>query len=129
MTNQDNVKIDNNAFAVDMTEAEMAAENAQEAVQNALYKLKFKKPFEFEGKKYEELSFDFDALTGKDFLKMEQEMNLLGMAVISPEYSTPFIARMAVKSCNEKITIDFVESLPLKEFNALRSMARNFLTK
>ena len=129
MTNQDNVKIDNNALAVDMTEEEKAAENAQPTVQNELYKLKFKKPFEFEGKKYEELSFDFDALTGKDFLKMEKEMNLLGMAVVNPEFSTPFIARMAIKACSEKISIDFVESLPLKEFDALRSMARNFLTK
>ena len=125
MTNQNNVKIDDNAFAVEQTEAEKAAENAN----NTLFTLNLTKPFEYEGKKYESLSFDFASLSGTDFLKIEQEMNMQGLAVVTPEYSTHFIDRMAVRSSVEKISLDLIEALPLKDFTNLRGMARGFLTR
>lgn len=36
--------------------------------------LKLKKPLEYNGKKYEEIEYDLDALTGDDLLTAEAEM-------------------------------------------------------
>jgi hypothetical protein len=40
-------------------------------------RVKFNPPFEYDGQKFDELIFDFDAMTGKDFLRAEREFNRL----------------------------------------------------
>lgn len=40
-------------------------------------RVKFDPPFEYDGQKYHELIFDFDAMTGKDFLRAEREFTRL----------------------------------------------------
>ena len=40
----------------------------------AAYTLKFKKPFEYDGQSYTELTFNWDALTGEDSLAIEAEL-------------------------------------------------------
>jgi hypothetical protein len=40
-------------------------------------RVKFNPPIEFDGKKYEELTFDFDAMTGKDFIRAERTFQRL----------------------------------------------------
>ena len=124
MTNEKNMNIGVDEFAVDTTE------RAQEkAVSGDVYTHHFEKPFVYEGKTYEKLSFVFAALTGKDFLKIEQEMNMQGLAIVTPEYSTHFIARVAVRACNEKISLDLIEALPMKDFSILRGQVKDFLTR
>ena len=47
-----------------------------EAVETMTSKtLKLSKPFVFEGETYTEFNFDFDSLTGNDFIEIETEMN------------------------------------------------------
>ena len=124
MANEKNMNIGVNEFAVDTTES---AE--EKAVSGNAYTHQFEKPFIYEGKTYEKLSFDFGRLTGKDFLKIEQEMNMQGLAVVTPEYSTHFIDRMAVRASVEKISLDLIEALPLKDFSILRGQVKDFLTR
>lgn len=120
MTNEKNVNIGAEDFAV---------ENTAQAVSKYAYTHKFSEPFNFEGTTYNELTFDWGNLTGKDFLKIEQEMTMSGIGLVSPEYSGPFMARMAVRACTEKITLDVIEAMALKDFNTIRGKAKSFLMR
>lgn len=58
----------------------------------------FKKPFEFEGKTYDKLTFDFEGLLGSDMIAVENEMAAVGEYVLSPEISTSFLSKMAARA-------------------------------
>lgn len=111
-------KIDDNEFAVAKTEAEKAS---------GVYVHKFAKPYDYEDRHYEELTFDFDALTGEDSLAIESELQALGKAVIVPEFSGDYLVRMAVRACTEDISVDALLAAPLSDFNAIKGKARSFL--
>ncbi|SHJ74271.1 hypothetical protein [Tepidibacter formicigenes] len=92
---------------------------------NGVYVHEFKKPFEYEGKKFEKLNFYFDKLTGKDMISIEGEMQAMGEYALAPEISRGFQCRMAAKAGN--IGTDALECLPLPEFNKITNAARDFL--
>lgn len=106
-------------------ELEQAKEKAKDA--EVLFKLKFKKPFVYEGNEYTELSFDFDNLTGRDSLDVERELSMRGIQVAVPAFSGEYIIRIAAKACTEAIGYDAFERMALKDYNRLRSKVRNFL--
>ena len=66
-----------------------AAETAAKAEEGnpSAYVHKIKKPFTFEGCTIEELSFDFDRLTGNDSLAIEDELQAMNKPVIVPTFS------------------------------------------
>ena len=74
-----------------------AAETAAKAVEGnaSAYVHKLKKPFTFEGCTIEELSFDFDRLTGNDSLAIEDELQSMNKPVIVPTFSGQYLIRMA----------------------------------
>lgn len=41
------------------------------------YRMTFKPPFKFDGQEYHELIFDFDGMTGKDFIRAERKFQAL----------------------------------------------------
>lgn len=92
---------------------------------NGVYVHKFKKPFEYEGKKFETLNFYFDKLTGKDMLSIEREMQSQNEYALAPEISRGFQCRMAAKAGN--IGADAIESMPLADFNKITNACRDFL--
>lgn len=90
------------------------------------YTHKFKKPVEIENKKYDRLHFDFEALTGKDMLKIEREIfDTDGITIINPDMSGDFVLRMAAKAAG--IGFDVLMAMPITEVNKIRKEARNFL--
>lgn len=93
------------------------------------YTHKFAKPFECEGKKYEELTFDWGSLTGMDSLAIENEMSQLGKPIIAPEFSGEYLIRMAARACTTKVGSDVLCRMPLGDYNKIRSNARSFLLK
>ncbi len=110
-----------------INEKEMQAAE-QEAVTSAnAYTHKFATPFEFEGKTYESLTFDWGALTGSDFLIIEGELAAMGKALIAPEFSGEFLVRMASRACTEQLGSDAMTALPIGDFNRIRGKARSFL--
>lgn len=117
---KENVKVDAEEFAV----AEREAEKSEYT-----YTLKFDKPFECEGKTYDELTFDWGSLTGADSLAIENEMAQLGKPLIAPEFSGEYLVRMAARACTLKIGSDILCKLPLGYYNKIRSNARSFLLK
>ena len=112
--------------AVDENEFNAARAEAQKKDVSRLT-IKFKKPVKYNNKEYEELSFDFDKLTGMDGLAIEEELQMLNKAVIVPALSGEYLIRMAARACTEKIGADIFNYMSLKDYNRIRSAARSFL--
>ena len=94
-----------------------------------VYTHKFNKPFEYEGRTFSEITFNWDSLTGKDSLAIENEMQSLGKPLLAPEFSGEYLLRMASRASVEKVGTDFFEALPLSDYNRIRSRARTFLLR
>lgn len=116
-----------NTAKINSEELDVAEKEAEKS--GYTYTHKFAKPFECEGKKYEELTFDWGSLTGQDSLAIEREMAQLGLPLVTPEFSGEYLVRMAARACTMKIGSDVLCRLPLKDFNRIRSRARSFLLK
>lgn len=112
--------IDDEEFAA----AQKAAEKS-----DYIYTHKFKKPFEYQGKTYNELTFDWGKLTGKDGLAIENELQQLGKPVIVPQFSGEYLVRLAARACTVPIGSDAFETMKLADYNKIRSAARSFLLK
>lgn len=110
---------------------EMTQPAAENAVQDAesgdvgVYKHTFKKPFEYEGKTYQELTFDFGRLKGRDMVAIENEMQSMSEYALAPEISTSFQSKMAARAAG--IGSDVLEAMPMKDFNKITGAARRFL--
>jgi hypothetical protein len=90
-----------------------------------VYVHRFKKPFEYEGRKYETINFYFERLTGDDMLAIETEMQDNNEYAIAPEISRKFQCMMASKAGH--VGSDVLRKLPLPEFNKITNEARRFL--
>lgn len=117
---KEDVIIDDKEFAIAEKEA---------ADSEYIYVHKFKKPFEYQGKTYDELIFDWDKLTGKDGLAIENEMQAIGKPVIVPTFSGEYLIRFAAKACNDEIGADAFWLMRIADYNKIRSAARSFLLK
>lgn len=96
--------------------------------ENNLITIKLRKPVNYNGKEYTELSFDFDKLTGADGLNIEQELRDAGQGVIvSPAFNGEYLVRMAAKACTEPVNSDIFGIMSLPDSNRIRSEARSFL--
>lgn len=109
----------------------VAAETNTATVQNAtdgdtgVYTHKFRKPFEYAGTTYEEMTFDFERLTGRDMVSIETEMQSRNEYALAPEISRNFQSKMAAKAA--KIGSDVLDAMPLNDFNKITNAARDFL--
>lgn len=92
---------------------------------STMYNHKFKTPFEYEGKKYSTLNFDFERLTGRDMIAIESEMQANNEYALDPLLSKSFQCKMAARACG--IGGDALEAMPIREFNRITNAARNFL--
>ncbi len=116
-----NEKTTNNQ--VEITQIETYKENKQAA--EGAYVHTFKKPFEFEGKKYETLTFYWNKLTGRDMIAIENEMQTMNEYALAPEISAGFLCRMAARAGG--IGSDALESMPIGDFSKIKNAARDFL--
>ena len=117
--------IDTTVPEVDAEELAIAKQEAKDS--NAIYTHKFRTPFLYNGKSYEELRFDWDSLTGRDSLSVEAELQALGIAVVVPAFSGPYMMRIAAKACTEMIGADAFEMMRLSDYNRIRSAVRSFI--
>ena len=98
---------------------------ATESEDVSVYKHTFAKPFEYEGKTYQELTFDFGRLKGRDMVAIENEMQSMSEYALAPEISTSFQGKMAARAAG--IGSDVLEAMPMKDFNKITGAARRFL--
>ena len=119
------------AIVKDELTHEEAVEKATEAAQASedALTIGFKKPVEYNGEKYTELTFDFESLTGKDGLEIENELAARGKPLVIPAFSGEYLVRMAAKACSAPIGYDFFDIISLRDFNKIRSAARSFLLR
>lgn len=89
------------------------------------YNHAFKKPFEYEGKKYTSISFYFGKLTGGEMLSIESEMQANNEYAIDPLLSRNFLSKMASKASG--VPSDAIEAMPARDFIQITNAARNFL--
>ena len=75
--------------AVTHEPAQEAAEKPAEG-NTGVYTHVFKKPFEYEGKTYTELTFNFERLSGRDMVSIETEMQMNNEYALAPEISRSF---------------------------------------
>ena len=120
-------EVDPEEFAAAETEAEKVASNLNGQIDTFTYT--FNKPFEYNGKSYNKLSFDFGKLEGQDCLDIEDELQTRNIAVIAPEFNTRYHLTFAAKACEEPIGSDAFGLMPAKAFLKITRAARNFLLK
>jgi len=101
------------------------ADKKPETEDTGVYTHKFKKPFEYEGVTYTELTFNFERLTGRDMVKIEIEMQEQNEYALAAEISSSFRSKMAARAAG--IGGDVLEAMPMKDFNAIVGAARRFL--
>jgi hypothetical protein len=89
------------------------------------YVHKFKKSFEYAGKKYSSLNFYFNNLTGRDMILIENEMMANNEFALDPLLSKSFQCKLASRAGS--IGSDVIEGMPLSDFTKITGAARNFL--
>ena len=89
--------------------AQAAAAKAAAAADPYTYTHKLQKPLDYEGKHYESLTFDWGKLTGND--------------------SLGYLIRMACRACTEPIGVDVIGAMSIRDYNTIRTKARNFLLR
>ena len=125
------ITAENAAGAAEAAAIELTHTDGENPVQDAesgdvgVYTHTFKKPFEHEGRTYEELTFDFGRLKGRDMVAIENEMQGMSEYALAPEISTSFQSKMAARAAG--IGSDVLEAMPLKDFNKITGAARRFL--
>ncbi len=96
-------------------------------MENNMFTIELKKPVMYNDKEYKSLSFDFEKLTGKDGMAIEEELSQLGKAILVPALSGEYLVRMAARACTEKVGSDIFDLLSIREYNQIRTAARSFL--
>ena len=114
---------------IDEEELEIAQEEAKEEGRDTFVH-KFKKPFEYNGKKYEQFEFDFNSLTGGDSLAVEEEIQREGKGVVVVgAFNSEYLIRIAARACLEPISYDAFKYMSLYDYNKIRDRTRNFLLR
>ena len=115
----------NVAEGVNTPEDKKNANTGDEGGNTGVYVHKFKKVYEYEGKKYQTLNFYFENLTGRDMIAIENEMQADNEYALDPLLSRNFQSKMAARAGG--VGADAMEAMPLQEFNKIVNAARNFL--
>lgn len=109
---------------------------ARGQVDDGSYTHVFKRPFSYQGAVMEQLTFDWDALTGADYLAVEGEMLRQGKTLVTPEFTGEFLCGMAARACTQRdadgfrmVSAEALKALPLREFKAICQSARSFLLR
>lgn len=98
------------------------------------YTRKFRYPVSICGVEVRELTFEYGTLTGRDHIDAERDCLRGGRNCIpDPKYDGDFLAKIAVKACTLRDADGFhpldaaaLESLPIADYEAIRTSARNF---
>lgn len=86
---------------------------------------KFTKPYNFEGKDYESISFDLDTLKGSDMAAAKREFAAMGQFSAVPAADSEFCALILARVCKQPK--EFFDNLPAKDYWALTQQVTNFL--
>ena len=122
--------------AEDAAAAEKATEAAKKEKEIGSYTHTFKRPFLWKGRAFEQLTFDWETLTGRDHLEIESEMLLKGRTLVTPAFTGDFLVGMAARACTERdrqgkrvVDMQAVTEMPLADFETITRKAQVFLLR
>ena len=124
-----------NAQGIDEEELTAAQEEAEKdvvkkSVDDGKRIVILKRPVERMGTTYKELHFDYEKLTGKDSLEVEDEIEkTTHLTVVAPALNLEYLIRISARACDEPIGRDDILNMCLSDFNHIRNMARNFMLR
>lgn len=111
-------------------------EKAKAAPSFSVYTHKFEEPFRYNGKTYDQLTFDFGRLTGRDSMASEREVNAQGITLVVKTFDLTYLCGMAARACTERdsrgfapIDSDALADMPCRDFNAITDKTRSFLLR
>ncbi|WGV57787.1 phage tail assembly protein [Brevibacillus brevis] len=87
--------------------------------------VKFRKPFQFDGRTYEELVLDLDSLTGDDLIACERMVQASQDMSYMKETSKSYLAAVAARSA--KVPVEMMSKLPAREFTKVTVKVQTFL--
>lgn len=130
----------NTANVSDLERAADAAAKLEEEAKSGpdamIYRHTFAKPFEYQGRTIEELTFDWGAMTGEDHQAIEDDMIRRGQTLVVPAFTGLFLAGMAVRACTDRdengiriVTPELLRALPMRDYQKIYMSARNFLLR
>lgn len=121
------------------TAAEQAEEveiQAQAEPDYGTYTHIFRKPFSFEGKTFESMSFDWGSLTGKDSTAVNRELRGRNVFVVVDTYTIEYLTAMAARACTDRdemgrrvVSSQTLEALPVRDFRTICNKIRSFLLR
>lgn len=118
------------SMGIDEEELKAAQDDAEKKADSGKRIVVLKKPIEKMGTEYKELHFDYDKLTGKDSLEVENEIEkTTGLTVVAPALNLEYLIRISARACDEPIGRDDILNMPLSDFNHIRNMVRNFMLR
>lgn len=86
----------------------------------------FATPFEFEGKKYEEIEMNFEGLKGEDISAVKRQYSAMGLFSPLPTTDSDFCALILARQA--KLPIEFFNELPAREYCLITQKVSNFLS-
>lgn len=89
--------------------------------------LVLRKPVMYNGEEINEISFDFNKLSGADALNIDSELRSMGKQVNVAATDADFLIRMARNACDKAVGIDFFKQISIVDFNKIINRARFFL--
>lgn len=117
-------KNEGQAPVIDPKEFEVAKKESKKA--KGVYTHKFKRPVKYNGQDIEELTFDFNKLSGKDCMAVEEELRMMNVSLVAPTFNGMYLIRMAARACTEKIGADIFYLMPAGDFTRIRSRTQSF---
>ena len=124
--------------------AETLAEAAEQIEADALekepdserYTHYFKRPFTYQGRTVETLTFDWATLSGRDSLAIERELRAKNITLVIPAYTGEYLVGMAARACVDRteegkrfVGTDMIQAMPLGDFQQITKQARYFLIR
>lgn len=139
----DEKTLDMDTVAENARQAEAQAEEESKGAPQGVYTHHFKKPFtvrekqgdEMVERKVEELTFDWDALTGADHnAACAATTQRTGLVVVLREYTPPYLTAMAERACTLRdasgkrvVRYADLERMRMTDLTKIQDEARRFL--
>lgn len=105
--------------------------NTNEVVEGLENVIKFKRPIEFEGDRYEQITLNFDSLTGEDIEKAELQFNAQNpqnaAMTIMKDLSKPYLAIIASKAAG--VNVGVIRKLSAYDYGRVTARTMVFLTR
>ena len=128
--------LDMSGVAEDAKAAEQVAEEARQEPEVGSYTHTFHKQFQWKGRTFDSLTFDWTTLSGRDHLQIENEILMKGRTLVSPAFTGDFLTGMAALACTERdekgrrvIDTQAVMEMTMVDFQAITRRARSFLLR